>query len=97
MRVPPLPPPCSVVFVLNFMAGLLLDAVNALYICYAMDKDMRRVTHPEVHSMFAQVRTGVVVGVGVCPVTRETGWGSPLSACRRGQEQGEMEELGLLG
>ncbi|GLC41131.1 hypothetical protein PLESTB_001794700 [Pleodorina starrii] len=42
-------------YLLSFVSGLLLDAVNTLYICYALDKDQRRVTHPEVHSMFAQI------------------------------------------
>lgn len=43
-------------YLLKFVSGLLLDAVNTLYICYAMDKDQRRVTLPEVHNLFAQVR-----------------------------------------
>ncbi|GIL45985.1 hypothetical protein Vafri_3091 [Volvox africanus] len=42
-------------YVLSFVAGLLLDAINTIYICYAFDKDQRCVTHPEVHSLFAQV------------------------------------------
>ncbi|GIL71730.1 hypothetical protein Vretimale_835 [Volvox reticuliferus] len=42
-------------YVLSFVAGLLLDAINTMYICFAFDKDQRRVTHPEVHSLFAQV------------------------------------------
>ncbi|KXZ51690.1 hypothetical protein GPECTOR_11g140 [Gonium pectorale] len=42
-------------FSLLFVSGLLLDAVNTLYICYAMDKDNRRVTHPEIHAIYSQV------------------------------------------
>lgn len=50
-------------YTLMFVAGLLLDAVNTLYICYAMDKDQRRVTHPEIHAIYMQVRAPVHLGL----------------------------------
>ncbi|PNW73072.1 hypothetical protein CHLRE_14g617800v5 [Chlamydomonas reinhardtii] len=42
-------------YTLLFVAGLLLDVVNTLYICFALDKDQRRVTHPEIHAIYNQV------------------------------------------
>jgi hypothetical protein len=33
----------------------LQDIVDAVFICYAMDKDMQSVTKPQVHEVFAQV------------------------------------------
>ncbi|GFR42645.1 hypothetical protein Agub_g3582 [Astrephomene gubernaculifera] len=42
-------------YALLFVAGLLLDAINTIYICYAMDKDQRRVTHPEIHAVYSQI------------------------------------------
>lgn len=38
-----------------FFASVLLDIVNAVFICYAMDKDTHSVTNPEVHEVFSQV------------------------------------------
>eukprot|EP00798_Chlamydomonas_sp_ICE-L_P028941 gene28941-32134_t len=42
-------------FVLMFMADLLLDIVNSVYICYAMDRDACTVTKPEFHDIFKEV------------------------------------------
>jgi hypothetical protein len=42
-------------YVLFFVSGMLLDIVNTLYICYAMDLDARHVTHPEIHAVYAKV------------------------------------------
>ncbi|KAG2425823.1 hypothetical protein HXX76_013448 [Chlamydomonas incerta] len=42
-------------YTLLFVAGLLLDVVNTLYICFALDKDQRRVTHPEIHAIYNMV------------------------------------------
>ncbi|CAL5222858.1 g5284 [Coccomyxa viridis] len=44
-----------------FFASVLLDIVNAVFICYAMDKDTHSVTNPEVHEVFSQVPVGVAV------------------------------------
>ena len=38
-----------------FFASVLLDIVNVVFICYAMDKDTHSVTNPEVHEVFSQV------------------------------------------
>lgn len=39
-----------------FFAAVLLDIVDAVFICYAMDKDTQSVTRLEVHEVFSQVR-----------------------------------------
>ena len=52
-------------YVLFFVSGVLLDIVNTLYICYAMDLDARHVTHPEIHAIYAQVRRGAGGGGGL--------------------------------
>jgi hypothetical protein len=37
---------------LGFFCSLLLNMVDALFVCYAMDKDRHRVSKPEVHEVF---------------------------------------------
>ncbi|CAL8471654.1 g11196 [Coccomyxa elongata] len=44
-----------------FFAAVLLDIVDAVFICYAMDKDTQSVTRAEVHEVFSQVPVGVAV------------------------------------
>ncbi|KAK9918484.1 hypothetical protein WJX75_004393 [Coccomyxa subellipsoidea] len=44
-----------------FFAAVLLDIVDAVFICYAMDKDTQSVTRLEVHEVFSQVPVGVAV------------------------------------
>ncbi len=39
-----------------FFAAVLLDIVDAVFICYAMDKDTQSVTRTEVHEVFSQVK-----------------------------------------
>lgn len=39
-----------------FFASVLLDIVDAVFICYAMDKETQSVTRLEVHEVFSQVR-----------------------------------------
>ncbi|PNH00388.1 hypothetical protein TSOC_013788, partial [Tetrabaena socialis] len=51
-------------YVLLFVAGLLLDVVNTLYICYALDKDQRRCTHPEIHALYNQAGRPVALQAG---------------------------------
>ncbi|KAG2490630.1 hypothetical protein HYH03_011021 [Edaphochlamys debaryana] len=63
-----------VFYTLNFMAGILLDVTNTLYICYAMDKDQRKVTHPEVHAMFVKVP-----GLAVENPDGQVMYGSPVA------------------
>ena len=38
-----------------FFAAVLLDIVDAVFICYAVDKDTQSVTRLEVHEVFSQV------------------------------------------
>ncbi|GLI59224.1 hypothetical protein VaNZ11_001067 [Volvox africanus] len=40
---------------LLFTAGLQMDVVHSLYICYAMDQQQRRTTHPSIHSVLRKV------------------------------------------
>ena len=46
-----------------FFASVLLDIVNVVFICYAMDKDTHSVTNPEVHEVFSQVRISACAAV----------------------------------
>lgn len=39
--------------VLSFFSSILLNVIDALYICYAMDRDARAVTHADVHQVYA--------------------------------------------
>jgi hypothetical protein len=41
-----------------FFASVMLDIVDAVFICYAMDKDTQSVTRMEVHEVFSQVSPG---------------------------------------
>eukprot|EP00891_Asterochloris_glomerata_P002800 jgi/Astpho2/2800/e_gw1.00050.66.1_t len=47
--------------VLSFFARVLLDIVDAVFFCYAIDKDSHTVTREEVHEVFSQVPVGVAV------------------------------------
>ncbi|GIL46271.1 hypothetical protein Vafri_3287 [Volvox africanus] len=40
---------------LLFTAKLQMDVVHSLYICYAMDQQQRRTTHPSIHSVLRKV------------------------------------------
>ena len=42
--------------VLSFFARVLLDIVDAVFFCYAIDKDSHTVTREEVHEVFSQVQ-----------------------------------------
>ena len=41
--------------VLAFFSSILLDIVDATYLCYAIDKDTQTVTKSEVHEIYSQV------------------------------------------
>ena len=41
--------------VLSFFARVLLDIVDAVFFCYAIDKDSHTVTREDVHEVFSQV------------------------------------------
>jgi hypothetical protein len=40
-----------------FFAAVLLDIVDAVFVCYAMDRDTSSVTQPQVHEVFSQARS----------------------------------------
>ena len=42
--------------VLSFFGSVLLNIVDAVFVCYALDRDTQTVSHPEVHEVFSQVR-----------------------------------------
>ena len=41
--------------VLSFFGSVLLNIVDAVFVCYALDRDTQTVTQPEVHEVFSQV------------------------------------------
>lgn len=42
--------------VLIFFSSVLLNVVDAVFMCYAMDLDTQSVTKPAVHEVFSQVQ-----------------------------------------
>ena len=44
------------VVVLLFFSSVLLNIVDAVFMCYALDLDTQSVTKSEVHEVFSQVR-----------------------------------------
>ena len=66
-----------------FFASVLLDIVNAVFICYAMDKDTHSVTNPEVHEVFSQVSSAACM---VCLLT---------NACRTIRSLGVNQQSAL--
>lgn len=65
-------------FVLHFVASLLLDIVDTVYICYAMDKDTHVVTRPEVHAIYQEVPT--LVGPVIENPDGGLAYGAPVAA-----------------
>lgn len=41
--------------VLAFVSSIVLDIVDAVYLCYAIDKDSQTVTMAEVHEIYSKV------------------------------------------
>jgi hypothetical protein len=41
--------------ILNFCLTVLLDVVDAVYLCYAVDKDLQMLTKPEIHEVMDEV------------------------------------------
>jgi hypothetical protein len=37
---------------LSFGATIVLDVLNAVYVCFALDKDRACITRPEVHAIY---------------------------------------------
>lgn len=40
---------------LAFVASLLLNVLDAVFVCFAMDRDRETVTRPEVHEVYSQL------------------------------------------
>mmetsp|Transcript_10685 Transcript_10685/g.26363 ORF Transcript_10685/g.26363 Transcript_10685/m.26363 type:complete len:616 (-) Transcript_10685:459-2306(-) len=49
--------------ILSYAAGILLDCINCVYICFAMDRDQKVVTRPDIHTIYMALPTlqGAVV------------------------------------
>ena len=50
---------CSFVLaliVLNFCISVLLDVVDCVFVCYVMDLDRQRLSRPEVHEVYEEVK-----------------------------------------
>ncbi|KAK9813679.1 hypothetical protein WJX73_002989 [Symbiochloris irregularis] len=45
----------------SFFAGILLNIVDVVFMCYAMDRDSQAVTRGEVHEIMGQLPVGVAV------------------------------------
>lgn len=41
--------------VLHFLNGLLIDIIDTVYLCFATDRDLQRVSRKEVHDIYAQL------------------------------------------
>jgi hypothetical protein len=41
--------------VLMFFVMIMLNVVDAVFLCYAMDKDSNKIHHQEFHSVFEEV------------------------------------------
>ena len=55
--------------VLLFFSSVLLNIVDAVFMCYALDLDTQSVTKSEVHEVFSQVRdapSGHILHVTSC-------------------------------
>lgn len=70
--------------VLSFVGGMVADATNAVYLCYALDRSQSMVTKPQVHEDFAKLvpPAGLVVeqpggGVAYAPVAAMEMQGGP--------------------
>jgi hypothetical protein len=47
--------------VLSFCSSVLLNIVEALFVCYALDRDRQAVTNPKVHEVYSQLPVGAVI------------------------------------
>lgn len=48
--------------VLLFFGSVMLNIVDAVFVCYALDRDTQTVSHPDVHDVFSQVRLSGLEG-----------------------------------
>ena len=49
-----------VAMVLSFCATIVLDVLNAVYVCFALDKDRHALTRPDVHAVYVLLPTKCV-------------------------------------
>ncbi len=49
--------------VLAFFSSVLLNIVDAVFMCYALDLDTQSVTKSEVHEVFSQVSITLPCGI----------------------------------
>ncbi|KAK9846092.1 hypothetical protein WJX84_002167 [Apatococcus fuscideae] len=67
--------------VLLFLGNILLDVVDAVYFCYAMDLDSQRVTRQDIHDVISKVPGPK--GVAVEQPGGEVAYGAPSAGNRR--------------
>ena len=51
--------------VLAFFSGILLDIVDATYLCYAIDKDTQTITKPDIHEIYSKA------SISSCPYPKQ--------------------------
>lgn len=68
-----------VAIVVSFFASLLLAVVDAIYMCYAMDKDQNAIVHVEIHEVFDAIPS-TKAGTLVANPDGEIGYGAPQDA-----------------
>lgn len=56
--------------VLSFISSIVLDIVDAVYLCYAIDKDNQTVTMSVVHEIYSKVRGSPPISPFLCAPTR---------------------------
>ena len=61
--------------VLAFFSSILLDIVDATYLCYAIDKDTQTITKPDIHDIYSVVHISPNQNSQQCrlPLTCEEG------------------------
>lgn len=47
--------------VLTFFGSVMLNIVDAVFICFALDRDTQTISHPEVHEVFSLLPVGAVI------------------------------------
>ena len=66
----------------SFFANLLLSVVDAVFMCYASDKDRSVVTHVEIHDVFQAVPMSTMPGPVISQPDGEIGYGRPVEGER---------------
>ncbi|MEW5304380.1 MAG: hypothetical protein WDW36_006991 [Sanguina aurantia] len=76
-------------FVLGFIASMLLDICNTIYICFAIDRDSNTITKPEVHEIYMKVPS--VMGSLVQQPGGDIVYGAPQAQPTYGAYQGQAQ------